>query len=441
MKNLFLSLLSLTVAATGFSAVADGVVRRQVAGIDCLVNRTNVKDVVIVRGTWFAGDAFAPADNPAIPTLVAGMLDKGTIRQDKFALARTLEDLGANIQFAAGDSVGAEFSVSCLREDLPVVLGLLAEQLRTPAFGEEEFAKYKKQLSAGIRRQTEDTGQVANRAFVRAAYPAGHINRLATFEEWQKGIEAATIADLKAFHAAHYGTAHLTIVAAGDVDADQLHALLEKNFSGWAGGKAAKPAGSVTGAAKGDVAMDQTVFVPGKTSANVILGQATGLRYTDPDTLPLRLGTAILGEGFTGRLTKQLREKEGLTYGISAGVADDTFSDGRWMVTSTFAPTLVEKGITSARKVVNDFLASGVTAEELAAKKTNFVGRQQVGLATTSGLAGALLTTVQRGLPVTFLDEFPAKVGAVTLEQVNTAIKKHLKADQLVLIKAGTLQP
>lgn len=441
MKNLLLSLLVLTVASTGFAAVAAGVVRRQVAGIDCLVNRTNVKDVVIVRGTWPAGDAHAPAGNPAIPTLVAGMLDKGTIRQDKFALAKTLEDLGASIRFSAGDSVGAEFSVSCLREDLPVVIGLLAEQLRTPAFNEEELAKYKQQLSAGIRRQTEDTGQVANRAFVRAAYPAGHVNRLATFEEWQKGIEAATIADLKAFHAAHYGTAQLTIVAAGDVDAGELHALLEKNFSGWPGGQAAKPAGSVTGAAQGDVAMDQTVFVPGKTSVNVVLGQATGLRYTDPDTLPLRLATAILGEGFTGRLMKQVREKEGLTYGISAGVSDDTFSDGQWAVTATFAPALVDKGIASARKVVDEFLASGITAEELAAKKTNFVGRQQVGLATTNGLAGALLSTVQRGLPVAFLDEFPAKVEAISLDQVNSAIRKHLKADRLVLIKAGTLQP
>lgn len=440
MKRFLLSsLLSFSALSLAYAAVADGVIRAQVAGIDCLVDPTSARDLVIVRGSWPAGDAFAPADNPAIATLVAGMLDKGTAQHDKFALAKILEDLGAKIQFSAGDSVDASFSVSCLKEDLPVVMGVLAEELRSPAFSEEEFSKYKKQLGAAIRRQTEDTGQQAERAFVRAAYPVGHVNRLATFDEWQKGIETATIADLKAFYAAHYGTAKMTIVAAGDVEAAQFQAVLEKEFSGWGGQIAPKPAGSGSGAAKGDVALDQTVFVPGKTSVNVVLGQASGLRYSDSDALPLRLATGILGEGFTGRLMKQVREKEGLTYGISAGVGNDTFSDGDWQVTATFAPALVEKGVNSTRKVVADFLAGGVTAEELAAKKTNFIGRQQVGLATTSGLVGALLATIQRGLPVAWLDEFPAKVDAITLDQVNSAIKQHLSQDKLVLIKAGTL--
>lgn len=440
MKPLSYSFLLIALVSARLSAtVADGVVRTQVAGIDCLVDRTRAKDVVIVLGSWPAGDAYAPVGNPAIATLVAGMLDKGTATRDKFALAKELEDLGASISFGAGDSVDASFKVSCLREDLPVVMGILAEELRSPAFSEDEFAKLKKQITAGIKHTTENTGAVADRAFVRAAYPVGHVNRAAGFDEWLKGIDSATIPDLKAFHAAHYGAARMTVVAAGDIDASTFHGLLKKNFTGWpgAGTVPAKGAGAAT--SLGDVAMEQTVFVPGKTSVSVVLGQASGLRYSDPDSLPLRLGTGILGEGFTGRLMKQVREKEGLTYGIYADMGSDTFSDGSWGVNATFAPALLDKGITSARKVVTDFLASGVTADELAAKKTNYIGKQQVGLATTGGLAVALMTTVQRGLPVSYLDEFPSKVNAITLDQVNAAIRKHVNAEKLVLIKAGTL--
>ena len=54
-----------------------------------------------------------------------------------------------------------------------------------------------------------------------------------------------------------------------------------------------------------------------KSSVSVIMGQATGLRYKDPDALALRVGTAALGRGFTGRLMSTVRDKEGLTY-ISA---------------------------------------------------------------------------------------------------------------------------
>ena len=55
-----------------------------------------------------------------------------------------------------------------------------------------------------------------------------------------------------------------------------------------------------------------------KPSVSVIIGQPTGLRYKDPDALALRVGTAVLGSGFTGRLMGTVRDKEGLTYNISA---------------------------------------------------------------------------------------------------------------------------
>jgi zinc protease len=441
MKKLFLvSFLSFVTSLGLQAAVADGVVRSKVAGIDLLVDKTNAKDLVILKGTWPAGDAYAPASNPTIATLVAGLLDKGTTKQDKFALAKKLEDLGARIQFGAGDSVDASFSVSCLKEDLPVVINLLAEQLRYPAFSEEELSKYKKQLIAGIKRQSEDPGAQSDRAFVRAAYAPGHVNRLAGFDEWLAGVEAATLAEIKSFHQAHYGTSNMTVVAVGDITTAELAPLLEKEFAGalsFDPNVPVRPAGSLSGPA--EVAREQTVFIPGKTSVNVVLGQATHLRYSDPDALALRAGTLILGEGFTGRLMKQVREKEGLTYGIYAGVGNDTFSDGDWQVTATFAPQNVEKGVTSAKGVVQKWLESGVTADELAARKTNMIGKQQVGLATTAGLANSILATVERGLPVTWLDQYPQKVDALTLDQVNGAIRKHLSADKLVLIKAGTI--
>lgn len=419
-------------------AIADGVVRTKVAGMDVLVDKTSVRDVVILRGTWPAGDALSPPTNPAIATLVAGMLDKGTTTHGKFALAKLLEDLGASIRFQAGDSLNADFSVSCLKEDLPTVVALLAEELRYPAFDPAEFAKLKQQFAAAMRRQLENTGAQADRAFLRSVYPPGHPNRPASIEEWIAGIDAASLDEVKAFHAAHYGPGQLTLVAAGDVDATHLHALLQQSFGDWSGGSVPFPA--MAAAAKvADVPKEQTVFVPGKTSVNVVLGQATGVRYSDPDALALRVGASILGEGFTGRLMKQVREKEGLTYGIYANVQNDMFSDGDWQVTATFAPALLEKGVASARGVLKSFLESGVTADELAARKTSMVGKQQVGLATTGGLASALMATVQRGLPVSYLDEYPAKIEALSVEQVNEALRRRLDADRMILIEAGTI--
>ena len=73
--------------------------------------------------------------------------------------------------------------------------------------------------------------------------------------------------------------------------------------------------------------------------------------------------------------------------------------------------------------------------------KTNLIGTFKVGLATTDGMAGTLLETVHRGLDVIWLDEYPKRVGSLSLGEVNAAIKKHLQPDKMSIIKAGSVPP
>ena len=54
-------------------------------------------------------------------------------------------------------------------------------------------------------------------------------------------------------------------------------------------------------------------------------------------------------------------------------------------------------------------------------------------------MAGVIINTVNEELPLSFIDEFGAKINALTLEQVNGAIRKHLNPEKMVMIKAGTL--
>jgi zinc protease len=179
--------------------------------------------------------------------------------------------------------------------------------------------------------------------------------------------------------------------------------------------------------------------MPDKTSVSVVIGQASGLRYSDPDYQALKTATAILGSGFTGRLMGNVRDKEGLTYGIGSRLANDAESDGDWRISATFAPALLERGIASTKRQLSLWYADGVTDKELADRKTNLVGSFKVGLATTDGMAGSLLAAVNRGLDVTWLDEYPKKIESLTKADVNGAIKRHLKPESMYLIEAGTV--
>jgi zinc protease len=424
--------------AAGSSAalIAPNVKRRKVAGLDVLTLKTSIKDVVTIRGVIGAGDVFNPAENSAIADLTAGMLDKGTTKRDKFAVAELLEQAGATVGFGTGTHT-LNFQAKTLRKDLPLVLGLIAEQLRTPRFDAEEFAKLKKQLIGRHKRAMEDTDFRAERAFERAIFPAGHPNRPPAEERYVQDVESATLEQLKAFHAAHYGPAVATLVLVGDVDDAAIDRALSEAFQGWQGGK---PLPTATPAPTLTAARVEKVNMPGKTSVSFIVGQPSTLRYAAPEYQSLNMATSVLGSGFfSARLLDIIRNREGLTYGIGSRLSADTYADGSWYIQGTFAPELLEKGSASTWRELRRFHREGLTAEELATFKVTLTGSYKVALSTTGGLASTLLNAVQRGYGPEWVDEFPRRVQALTLAEVNGAIKKYLNPDLMVTVLAGTL--
>jgi zinc protease len=417
--------------------VADQSHRSQVGGVDLVTYHTDVKDVVVILGSMPAGDAMAEPGNIAIPTLAGMMLDRGTKSLDKFAIAEQLDNVGAEISFSVGTQ-SLEIRAKCLKKDLPLVIGLIASELRTPALQVQEFNKARQQFIGALEASAQNTEARAQEAFGRAIFPQGHPNRPHTVSEYEAAAKAATLDDLKAFHAKYYGPAHLTLVVVGDVAASDTQTEIGKAFSGWTGGQDyVRPATPAVLKAASEVSVPLT----DKPSVSVIIGQPTGLRYKDSDALALRVGTAILGSGFTGRLMGIVRDKEGLTYNIGAGMSDDSIVDGRWDISASFAPALLDKGLASTRRELDRWWKDGVTEQELAARKQGLVGGYLVGLSTTGGLANAILTNLQRGYDVNRVEEYPGAVKALTREQVNAAIKSHLNPSVMVLVKAGSVAP
>jgi zinc protease len=411
--------------------------RSQVAGIDLITYHTDVKQVVVILGSLPAGDAMAESGNIAVPTLTGMMLDRGTKSLDKFAIAEQLDNVGAEITFGVGTQ-SIEIRAKCLKKDLPMVIGLIAAELRTPALQLPEFNKAKQQFIGALEASAQNTEARAQEAFGRAIFPPGHPNRPHAVSEYEAAAKTATLDELKAFHAKYYGPAHMTLVVVGDVDAPETQTEIGKAFSGWTGGQDyVRPATPAVLKAPREI----SVPLADKPSVSVIIGQPTGLRYKDPDALALRVGTAIFGSGFTGRLMGIVRDKEGLTYNIGATMSDDSIVDGRWDIAASFAPALLDKGIASTRRELDRWWKDGVTDRELAVRKQGLIGGYLVSLSTTGGLANAILTDVQRGYDVNRIDQYPQVVNALTRDEVNSAIKNHINPSVMVLVKAGSVPP
>jgi zinc protease len=431
--SMIMALLASGAAAA--ASMADQTHRSKIDEIDLITYRTNVKDVVILLGVLPAGDAMAESGNIAIPTLSGMMLDRGTKALDKFAIADKLDNVGAEISFTVGVQ-SLEIRAKCLRKDLPLIIETIAAELRTPALQPAEFNKAKQQFIGELEASAQDTGARAAEALNRAVFPEGHPNRPHTLNEYIAAARSANLDEVRSFQAKYYGPAHMAVVVVGDISDGDTQTEVTKAFSGWSGGqdyvRPAKPASST-------VASEVTVPLADKPSVTMLLGQATGLRYSDPDTLALRVGTAILGRGFTGRLMGTVRDKEGLTYNIAASVGDDSIVDGVFEISASFAPALLAKGVDSTRRELTKWWKDGVTDQELATRKQGAIGTYLVGLSTTLGLAETILINTQRGFEPSWLDGYPKALKALTREQVNAAIKTHLNPGTMVLVEAGSV--
>ncbi len=412
---------------------AHRVEERTAGGGRLLVMPTPAEQVVAWRGSFMTCPDFAAGDE-LVQELAVALLDKGTRKRDRFALARVLEDRGAQLSLMS-DGLRVEFSARALKEDVPAVMEVLAEMLQEPAFDEEEFDKAKARVAAMLQREMDDTSTQAESALAQQLYPADHPNYGAAPEALLRDLEAVTREKVAAYHAQHFGARDLILAAAGDVETDVFAEVVQEALGDWPD-HAATPSHAAEAAAP--EAGRRSIAMPDKANVHVCMGHPLTVRRSDDAYLPLYLGNYVLGGNFSARLMTAIRDEQGLTYGIGSSLAGMSADyDGHWEVSVTLSHDRLEEGVAATRAEVERFAADGITAEELAEKKTTITGSFKVGLATTRQLARTLLLNAERGFDVGYLDRFPALIEALTLEEVNGAIGAHFRPERFCTAAAG----
>ena len=409
--------------------------REKIAGMDVVSIQTAAKDFVTVAASFSLGNFANENKNAMIPSLTASMLSKGTAVNDKFKFSEKLQKLGVNISISAANS-RVSIGFKCLKKDIEQVTGLLAEELRFPLFDKTEFENLKQQLAGSMQQGLNDPAVRGNIALTQAIYSSENPNYSQSIEKALEQIKNTTLEDLKAFHKKYFGPASMHFVIVGDTEGAAFNASLKKSFKNWSGGTAEALKFGET--VKKD-SKTQVVSIPEKPSAELFIGQYTGLKRSDADFVPLYIATYALGGGFSGRLMQTVRDNDGLTYNITSALSGNVNTGGYWMVNASFNPSLFQKGLDASMVQIRNWVENGLTAEELESKKTNIIGGFKVGTATTASMARTVLGFIERGQDPEYFIQYPKEVEKVTLKQVNDIIRKYVQLDKMLIIKAGSL--
>jgi zinc protease len=164
-----------------------------------------------------------------------------------------------------------------------------------------------------------------------------------------------------------------------------------------------------------------------------------GIKRSDPDFIPAYVANYILGGGsFSSRLMNEVREKRGLTYGISTGFAPYK-EGGLWIGQVATKKASMRQTIKVLRATMKTFAAHGPTDKELADAKTYLTGSFPLAFDSNVGIASQLNVFQSEGLGVDYVKKRNSLIEAVTAADVRRAARRLLTPKKLTVVVAGTL--
>jgi zinc protease len=388
-------------------------------------------------------------------TMLPGLMLAGTKKHDRQALREELDALGIRITPGLGGFGGRggrrggpglggtpgelTFSVEAKRSTLPTALKLLGEILREPAFPAAEFDTQKRRSRAmSEMMRTEPAALAANRlSRALAPYSPTDVRYVPTAEENEKRLEEITLPQVIALYEKQLGATHGEVAIVGDFDAEPTLAAIRDMLKDW---KSEVPVKRIGRAAAADVAgFKEDIVTPDKANAVFMAGLAFPLKETDPEFAALRLGNFIFGGGsLVSRLGYRIREKDGLSYGVSSTFAAPPLdADARFTVNAITNPVNIDRVEKAFAEELEKFLAEGPAAAELADAQKAYLESQKVGRTGDAALAGQLVGNLYLGRTFAHAREVEKRIAALTPEDVKAAFRKYIDPKKLVLVRAG----
>ncbi len=412
----------------------DDIVRETLPnGIIVLARENFTSQSVVIAGSLPVGGVFETAEKAGLSSFVASSLMRGTRNRDFDTIHETLEGIGASLGIGSGMHT-TSFNGKSLVEDLLTLLDLLSDALCNPVFPVDQTERLRGEILTGLRIRAQDTRSVSNETFRKLAYPESHPYSRSAQGEIDT-ISRITLDEMAEFHHKHYGPRGMIVVVVGAIKAQDAIQQVRNALGRWENSGQPLPP-TLPDAPTLPETRQQSVFVPGKTQSDVVLGWPGPSRFA-PDFQAANLANNILGVfGMMGRLGQTVREDQGLAY-YSYSRLSGGLGPGPWQVVAGVNPTNVRRAVDSALIEVERMIAEPVSEEDLADNKANFTGRLPLNLESNEGVASSILNIEIYNLGLDYLRRYADMINAISREEVQAAAQKYLSPRAYALAVAG----
>ena len=381
----------------------------------------------------FVGGAanYEPADKVGLASFAGQMLSEGTKSRTADQLSEAQQLLGTAINASVGTESGT-IAFTSLKGKFEPALGTLADMLLNSTFPDSALDRIRGRTLVALTQQKDQPASIAGRATAKVNYGDQHpYGRVPS----ENSVKAITRADVVAFAANYFRPGRAVITVSGDIDPKVARAAVEKAFAAWPAG------GARPSFAYGPLPAPRarTIYLVDKPKAaqSVFALGGPGPARSTPDYYALTLMNRMLGGSIQSRLSHDIREVKGYSYGVGSAFAfgrgPGAFRAGGSIVSAKSDSALIAF-MTHFKGARGD---APFTDDEIAEGRESLIQSLPSRFSTVNGIAASISALFTQDLPATYYRDYAAKINAVTKSDLDRVAKTYLDVDHMNLVIVG----
>lgn len=407
-------------------------------GLRVLLGRRPGFPLVTARLVLDLGTLLDPPGKAGMAQLAAQMLGKGVQRsdaagQDAAEIAFAIERLGATLDIVTA-AQHSSLALTLASPRLDEGLALLADLARRPSLPEPELERGRAQLLDALKLNLADPAALAGLLGPRLFWGPGPYGQSASPASLARLRREEVLALLRQ----RLRPDATVLILSGEVEPAQARALAQRHFGGWRQNRMAPPPQPPSAPPPAAAPATLLVDLPGAGQSAVQLLAPFAARADLAAQRDGALANAVLGQGYSSRLSQEVRIRRALSYGASSST--ECLPGGGVLSAQALTQhaSAAEVAVLMREQILR-LAREPVGAAELEARRASLLGEHGRQLETTAGLAALLAEQLARGRAPLALARLPAEWAAVGAAQLQAFAAAHWQAERLRCVVVADL--
>lgn len=381
--------------------------------------------IITIAFAFEGGASQDPDDKVGLAALMSSLFDEGAGDLDSNAFQARLDEVGLEMGFSANFDSFTGFA-RMLADQREGATELLALAVNEPRFDQPAIERMRSQVLAGIASRSQDPGYAARRIWNEALFGTHPYAR--PLEGTAESLPGITADDLRRFHKALFARSNVKIGIVGALDEEVAGKMIDAIFGALPESPQLSDIPPATLSFGRNLAVDYPLP---QTSINLAY---PGIKEDDPDYFAAYVMTEMLaGSSLLSELNREVREKRGLSYGVSGGLVNLDKADALTIGTST-RPDQSAEAIEVIRATIARMAENGPDPAALERTKRYLIGAYPINqLRSSVAIASTMVVQQLQGLPIDYVEERRNRIEAVTSEDITRVAQRIFSAEPSLL--------